>query len=433
LITRSLLNTEPDSLFSDKAPLTDLKIKIIGIGGAGTNAVGALQLDVFSAVRLAAINTDAQALESSPITEKLMIGRSVTRGLGAGGEVDIGKAAAESDRDAIAALIGDVDLIILVVGLGGGTGSAAALIVAEVAGKTDALILAFVTLPFSFEGPRRQRIAEEGVGELRKLVHGLIPLPNDVLLQEGEEDTSVRNAFAITDRWIGRGVNSLCAMLLSTGVINLDLGSLRSVFQSQGGKTIFGTGVATGVDYVKDALDDLMLCPLLHLGDRPAQLDRILVNVIGGADLPITRVNEIVSQVSKRFGSREDIVFGVVLDGSRTQSLEICVLGKAEMERQDVPVKKAKVTDAPSPVETMQGLGLQSEMAQDELRLLRPVHLSKLASRRKSTSEDQDEFTFNEVDAQRGYFEKTDRNDYKDEDLDVPTYLRRGIKIKLKV
>jgi cell division protein FtsZ len=433
LITRSLLNTEPDSLFSDKALLTDLKIKIIGIGGAGTNAVGALQLDDFAAVRLAAINTDAQALDSSPITEKLMIGRSVTRGLGAGGEVDIGKAAAESDRDAIAALIGDVDLIILVVGLGGGTGSAAALIVAEVAGKTDALILAFVTLPFSFEGPRRQRIAEEGVGELRKLVHGLIPLPNDVLLQEGEEDTSVRNAFAITDRWIGRGVNSLCAMLLSTGVINLDLGSLRSVFQSQGGKTIFGTGVASCGDYVKDALDDLMLCPLLHLGDRPAQLDRILVNVIGGADLPITRVNEIVSQVSKRFGSREDIVFGVVLDESRTQSLEICVLGKAEMERKDVPVKKAKVTDAPSPAETMQGLGLQSEIAQDESRLLQPVHLSKLASRRKSTSEDQDEFTFNEVDAQRGYFEKTDRNDYKDEDLDVPTYLRRGIKIKLKV
>ena len=433
MITRSLLNTEPDSLFSDEAPRTDLKIKIIGIGGAGTNAVGALQLDDFAAVRLAAINTDAQALDSSPITEKLMIGRSVTRGLGAGGEVDIGKAAAESDREAIATLIGDVDLIILVVGFGGGTGSAAASIVAEVAGKTDALILAFVTLPFSFEGPRRQRIAEKGVGELRKLVHGLIPLPNDVLLQEGEEDTSVLNAFAITDRWIGRGVNSLCAMLLSTGVINLDLGSLRSVFQSQGGKTIFGTGVASGGDYVKDALDDLMLCPLLHLGDRPAQLDRILVNVIGGADLPITRVNEIVSQVSKRFGSREDIVFGVVLDESRTQSLEICVLGKAEMERKDVPVKKAKVTDAPSPAETMQGLGLQSEIAQDESRLLQPVHLSKLASRRKSTSEDQDEFTFNEVDAQRGYFEKTDRNDYKDEDLDVPTYLRRGIKIKLKV
>jgi cell division protein FtsZ len=428
------LSNQPDSLFGADAPRPDLKIKIIGVGGAGTNAVDALNLDGFDSVHLAAINTDAQALANSSIAEKLIIGRTVTRGLGAGGEVDIGRAAAESDRDAIAALIGDMDLIIMVVGFGGGTGSAAAPIVAEVAAKTNALVLAFVTLPFSFEGQRRKRIADEGLGELRKLVHGVIPLPNDVLLQEGEEDTSVLNAFAITDRWIGRGVNSLCAMLLKTGIVNLDLGSLRSVFQGQGGKTIFGTGVASGGDYVKDALDDLFICPLLHLGDRPAQLDRILVNVIGGADLPISRVNDIVSQVSKRFGSREDIVFGAVLDQSRSESLEICVLGKAEMERRRVPVKQVQpVEEVASPSEAMEGLGLESEIAQDELPLLRPVHVSKLATKKSTANEDQDEFTFNEVDAQRGYFEKTDRNDYKDEDLDVPTYLRRGIKIKLKV
>jgi len=427
------LSHEPDSLYSNDTPRADLKIKILGVGGAGTNAVDALELADLGSVQLAAINTDAQALANASISEKLMIGRSVTRGLGAGGEVDIGKAAAESDREAIGALIGDVDLIILVVGLGGGTGSAAAPIVAEVAAKTDALVLAFVTLPFSFEGPRRKRIADGSLGELRKLVHGVIPLPNDVLLQEGEEDTSVLNAFAITDRWIGRGVNSLCSMLLQTGIVNLDLGSLRSVFQGQGGKTIFGTGVANGGDYVKDALDDLFICPLLHLGDRPAQLDRILVNVIGGADLPITRVNEIVSQVSKRFGSREDIVFGAVLDQTRRESLEICVLGKAEMERRHVPVAKIQpAEEAPSPAEALEGLGLQSEIAQDDLPI-QPVHDSKLARKKKQSNEDQDEFTFNEVDAQRGYFEKTDRNDYKDEDLDVPTYLRRGIKIKLKV
>ena len=428
------MSHEPDSLPSSDAPQSDLNIKIIGVGGAGTNAVDTLELADFGSVQLAAINTDAQALANSSIPEKLMIGRSVTRGLGAGGEVDIGKSAAESDRDAIEALIGDVDLIIMVVGFGGGTGSAAATVVAEVAAKTDALVLAFVTLPFSFEGPRRKRIADESLGELRKWVHGVIPLPNDVLLQEGEEDTSVLNAFAITDRWIGRGVHSLCSMLLKTGIVNLDLGSLRSVFQGQGGKTIFGTGVASGGDYVKDALDDLFICPLLHLGDRPAQLDRILVNVIGGADLPISRVNEIVSQVSKRFGSREDIVFGAVLDQSRRESLEICVLGKAEMERRRVPAPKAQpvAEAASSPAEVLDGLGLDSEDLEGELPLLR-VHDSKLPRKKKQANDDQDEFTFNEEDAQRGYFEKTDRNDYKDEDLDVPTYLRRGIKIKLKV
>jgi cell division protein FtsZ len=427
------VSTPANSLFSEDTASAGLKIKIIGIGGAGTNAVDGLELDNFDDVQLAAINTDAQALGKSSIVEKLLIGRSVTRGLGAGGEVDIGRAAAESDRDAIARLIGDMDLIILVVGLGGGTGSATAPIVAEVAAKTSALVLAFVTLPFSFEGPRRKRIAEAGVGELRKLVHGLIPLPNDVLLQEGDEDTSVLNAFAVTDRWIGRGVNSLCAMLLKTGLINQDLGSLRSVFQGRGGKTIFGTARAEGGDYVKDALDDLFICPLLHMGDRPSQVDRVLVNVIGGVDLGIAKVNEVMSLVSKRLGSRDDIVFGAVIDEGRRESLEICILGKAEMER-SAPAQSAQPAGVEargsSPLSKIEGLGLEVEDTQED-HLLRPVHTSKLR-KKKEILEDQDEFTFDQLDAQRGYFEKTDRNEYNGEDLDVPTYLRRGIKVKIK-
>lgn len=407
---------------SEQAPV---RIKVIGVGGAGTNAIDKLDLIGLQGVELVAINTDAQALEQSPVPEKLVIGRKITRGLGAGGELEIGKAAAEADRNAIAALIGHVDLIILVVGLGGGTGSAAASVIAEVAARTDALVLAFATLPFTFEGVRRKEIAATSIGELRQLVHGLIPLPNDVLLQEGDEDTSVLNAFAVADRWIGRGIHSVCAMLLKTGLINQDLSSLRSVFQGRGGKAIFGTGIASGGDYVKDALSDLFMCPLLHLGDRPGQLDRILVNLIGGADLGIARVNEIVAEVGKRFGSRENIVFGAVIDASQEQSLEICVLGKAEMDAARVatpePVPRQAVTT---------GLGLETEISRDS-RPPRPVHSSKL-SRKKKPDMDQDEFTFLEVDAQRGYFEKTDRNDYNGEDLDVPTYLRRGIRIKIK-
>jgi len=423
------VSLQTDHLFTGKTETSDLKIKIIGIGGAGTNAVDGLKLDNLGDVRLAAINTDAQALANSPIVEKLVIGRSVTHGLGAGGEVEIGRMAAESDRNAIARLITDMDLIMLVVGLGGGTGSAVAPVVAEVAAKTDALVLAFVTLPFSFEGTRRKRIAEESIGELRKLVHGLIPLPNDMLLQEGEEDTSVLNAFAVADRWIGRGVNSLCAMLLKTGLINQDFGSLRSVFQDRGGKTVFGTGTAEGSDYVNNALEDLFLCPLLHLGDRPAQLDRILVNVIGGADLGISRVNEIMSLVTKRFGSREDIVFGAVIDESRRESLEICILAKAEIGRSVVAEVK-RSSEARESVGAMESLGLETEIAGEDAPP-RPVHKSKLR-KKKEVAVDQDEFTFIEDDAQRGYFEKTDRNLYNDEDLDVPTYLRRGIKIRIK-
>lgn len=418
-----------DTSFDPNTAQADLKIKIVGIGGAGTNAVDGMELDELSEVRLAAINTDAQALNQSAIAEKLVIGRSVTRGLGAGGEVENGRAAAEADRNTIAHMIGDMDLIILVVGLGGGTGSAAACVVAEVAAKTNALVLAFATLPFSFEGARRKRIAEDSAGELRQLVHGLITLPNDILLQEGEEDTSVENAFAVADRWIGRGVNSLCAMLLKTGLVNQDFSSLRSVFQGRGGRTIFATGTATGGDYVKDALEELSICPLLYLGDRPTQLDRILVNVIGGADLTIAKVNEIMMEVTQRFGSREDIVFGAVIDKGRSESVELCILGKAEMENFVAPAPVEKETQVPrKPMNP--GLGLESEIARGD-KYPRRVHRSKL--HRENESEiDQHEFTFIDSELQRGYFDKTDRNEYNNEDLDVPTFMRRGIKIRIK-
>jgi cell division protein FtsZ len=427
-----------DSLFSTGNTTGELKIKIIGVGGAGTNAVDGLRLDDLGDagnVQLAAVNTDAQALANSPIAEKLVIGRSITRGLGTGGEVKIGQTAAEADRDAMARLIGDADLIILIVGLGGGTGSAAATVLAEVAAGTEALVLAFATLPFSFEGNRRKSIAEASIGELRQLVHGLIPLPNDVLLQEGEEDTSVLNAFAVADRWIGRGVNSLCVMLLKTGLINQDISSLRSVFNERGGRTVFATGSAAGGDYVKDALEELLICPLLHLGDRPAQLDRILVNVIGGTDLGIARVNEVMSLVSKRFNSREDIVFGAVIDESRSQSLEICVLAKAGVEvLKPAQPAAAQVKAAADPEAGQAGpsLELASAIAEDD-RLPRRVHQSKLRKKSKAPDADQEEFLFADPEAQRGYFEKTDRNLYNNEDLDIPTFMRQGIKIRIKI
>jgi cell division protein FtsZ len=211
--------------------------------------------------------------------------------------------------------------------------------------------------------------------------------------------------------------------------VNQDFSSLRSVFQGRGGRTIFGTGTATGGDYVKNALEELAICPLLYLGDRPTQLDRILVNVIGGADLTIAKVNEIMMEVTQRFGSREDIVFGAVIDKSRNESVELCILGKAEMDHfvAAPPVE----ADPQIPRKIMNpGLGLETEISRGE-RYPRPVHRSKL--RRENHSEtNQDEFTFIDSEVQRGYFDKTDRNEYNNEDLDVPTFMRRGIKIRIK-
>ena len=410
-----------------------LNIQVIGLGGAGTNAIVGLELEGLEAVRLAAVNTDAQALSNSPVGGKLLIGRSVTRGLSSGGDVEVGKAAAHADRAELAALVEGMDIVILVVGLGGGTGSALAPLMAELSIQAGALVLAFATLPFSFEGGRRKQIAEDSLGELRKLVHGLVPLPNDILLQESEENSTVLSAFSVADQWIGRGVQSICSMLLKTGLINLDFSSLRSVFGEPGGKTIFGIGFAKGENSIDQALEDLSLCPLLHLGDRPASLDRLLVNVIGGADLQMTQMNHIVSEITKRFGSREDVVFGAVIDEQRAGSLEICLFGRSGLESSAVKqnILDDLQTGTEGSDELPPTLSLDPQITENN-EPPRAVHVSKLRRKKKETSVDQDEFTFIEAEAHRGYFDNTDRNLYNDEDLDVPTYLRKGIKIKIK-
>ena len=280
-------------------------------------------------------------------------------------------------------------------------------------------MLAFATVPFSFEGARRKKIAEECLGSLRKWVHGLIRLPNDILLQEGEETTSALDAFAIADQWVERAVGSLCSMLLQKGLINQDFGSLRSVFQRCGGKTLFGIGFGVGEGYADKALEQLSLCPLFRTDESPAQPDRILIHITVGADTSLSKINEVIAAASRRFSTREDILFGAVVDPNRSQSMEICVLGKSEMEAV-LPLR-----DLPSPTEN-------STRSRSKTSKSRAVHRSKLKSRKDKAENLQDEFVFDQADEERGYFDKTDRNEHQGEDLDIPTYLRRGIRIQLK-
>ncbi|MGB0290654.1 MAG: cell division protein FtsZ, partial [Opitutales bacterium] len=225
-----------------------LCVKVIGLGGGGSNVLAGIAPERFPQVEYAVVNTDASALAQSPITRKVLLGRSVTRGLGAGGDPSIGRKAVETDRAVLEDLIAGADLLILVTGLGGGTGTVAAARIAELAAKTDALVLTFATQPFTFEGSRRREVATSGMEELRGMLHGLIPVPNDLLLQETDESETALSAFAVADEWIGRGIHSICALLFETGIINQDFGALRNLLQGRGGKTIFATGAASGGD-----------------------------------------------------------------------------------------------------------------------------------------------------------------------------------------
>ncbi len=403
-----------------------IRIKIIGVGGAGNNAVDRLKLDNLRNVNLAVVNTDGQVLGNSPLENKLLIGGKVTRGLGAGGEADLGRQAALEDRESLRRMVEGIDLVFLLAGLGGGTGSGALPILAETAVEQGALVIAFITMPFTLEGERRLRQAEESLFALRSHCHAVITLPNDILLQQVEENATVLEAFAIADEWINRGVRSIWDLLNKTGLINIDFTTLRKSFSVRGGKTLFGLGSGVGGDYVNKAINDLMLCPLLHTPGYARRADSLIVNVTSGVDLTLTKVNEVIAIVAEKFGSKENTVIGAVIDEDLQNTLNICVIGTTDVEGQSGIAKSASSKKGTSFVANEPAIN-----ALDAQGRPKKVHKSKLKPRRNIDLQGQPEFDFTRTEEQRGYFEQTERNLYDGEDLDVPTYLRRGIKIVL--
>ncbi len=419
---------------SEENSAEKIRIKIIGVGGAGNNAVDRLKLDNLRNVNLAVVNTDGQVLAQSPLEEKLLIGGKVTRGLGAGGEAGLGRQAALEDRESLRRLVDGVDLVFLLGGLGGGTGSGALPLLAETAIEQGALVIAFVTMPFTLEGERRLRQAEESLMILRNNCHAVIDLPNDILLQQVEEDASVLEAFAIADEWINRGVRSIWDLLHKTGLINIDFATLRKSFDVRGGKTLFGVGRGEGGDYVNKAISDLMLCPLLHTPGYARRADSLIVNLTGGADLTLTKINEVIAIMVEKFGSKENTVIGAVIDESMQNTLHICVIGTTDVENKSGFRRTSTSTATATSAFEKRSPAMIGEPAVNALDAQgRPkkIHQSKLKPRKSKKGQGQPEFDFTRMEEQRGYFETTERNLYDGEDVDVPTYLRHGIKITL--
>ena len=409
----------------------NVAIKLIGVGGAGSNAVDRLKMENLDRLQLAVINTDYQALASSPVQDKVLIGMSVTRGLGAGGDPELGREAAESDREKIAAVVKGCDLIFLLAGMGGGTGGGAAPIVAEIAAEEGALVIAFVSLPFSFEGGRRLKQAEEALRALRQGCDAVIPLPNDVLLQEAADNETVLDSFARADEWVGRGVKSIWSMLFKTGLINLDFATLRQAFQQRGGKTLFGLSEGQGENAVTEAIENLKLCPLLHTPEFSRKADRLLVNIIGGTDLTLPKVNEIMGAVAEQFGRDSLIIMGAVIDEALQNRVEICVLGTSDLGGRGAVLRRPPArTKAPAAAPAGLAPGQRAEPPAPA-RSAPPAEADAEAEAKAAAAKaEQEEFGFGELES-RGHFEKTDRNLFDGHDLDVPTYLRKGIRIAL--
>lgn len=416
----------------------NVAIKVLGLGGAGANAVDRLKLENLGRVQLAVLNTDSQSLAGSPVEEKLLIGASVTRGLGAGGDPELGRLAAEADREKIEKVVHGIDLVFLLAGMGGGTGSGAAPVVAEICRQAGALVIAFVNLPFTFEGGRRLKQAEDGLIELRKYCDAVIPLPNDVLIQESDDGQSVLDSFALADDWIGRGVKSLWSMLHRTGLINLDYSTLKQAFAQKSGKTLFGLGLGTGENAAGSAIENLKLCPLLHTPEFSRKADRLLVNIVGGPELSLAQVNDIMAAVAETYGRDAHIFLGAVIDEEMTGQVEVCIIGTSDISRTAVrrgapalPAgEKLPISETPSRAKPGQAARKPSEgagAAQGET----GRRGRENAAVKAGTQQDEFLFAGGGEPETKGRFENTDRNLFEGQDLDVPTYLRKGIKLVL--
>lgn len=417
---------DEDPLMSGILADGSVRIKIVGVGGAGTNAVDRIKLEDLEQVHLAAIDTDSQTLSSSPVEECLLIGRQVTNGKSTGGSAEKGRLSAETGLERIRQLFEGIDLVFLIVGLGGGTGSGAGPVVAEAAAKSGATVIAFSPMPFEREGSTRMTRAKDGLQKLQKVCHAVITLPNDIVFKQVDPSVTVMEAFAHADKWIKLGVHSIWSMLFSTGLMNVDFSTLQSALSEPGGKTLFGTGYGKGEDLVAAAIRDLERCPLLHLPESGfvKDTDQLIVNINGGPDLTMAMVDQVMDAVSEKFNCRNSLVMGASINGSFYNQLRITVMGtlrRVPSSRHYEPVPAASIApNAPKQLTPTAGPAPQQTSLLDDLPGMdQPSRASK----------GQDEFAFPAPEENRGFFEKTARNIYEGVDLDVPTYVRRGIKI----
>jgi cell division protein FtsZ len=298
-------------------------IKVIGVGGGGTNAVNRMVDAGLTGVEFIAVNTDAQALLMSDADVKIHIGAQVTRGLGAGADPEVGRAAAQETRDELKEALKGSDMIFVTAGKGGGTGTGAAPIVAEIGRELDVLTVGVVTKPFAFEGRRRSEVAANGIDELRERVDTLIVIENDRLLQVVEKKTSVVDAFRLADDVLRQGVQGITDLITIPGLVNLDFADVRTIMRDAG-SALMGIGIASGENRAAEAARIAVSSPLLESSIEGAT--GVLLNVTGGSDVGLFEVNEAAEVVTSAADANANVIFGAVIDDSMSDEVRVTVI-----------------------------------------------------------------------------------------------------------
>ena len=463
-----------------------IPIKVVGVGGAGSNALDRIVLDGLEKADLIAVNTDVQSLASSVAAHKVQLGRTVTRGLGAGGDPEVGYNAAFESADEIRQALADARMIFICAGLGGGTGSGAAPAVAQVARESGSLVIAFVTLPFAFEGKRRAAQAKEALAKLRDNTDAVICFENDRMGDMVAPKAGIHQAFAVADVTISQSVRSIVNLIQRPGLIRIGYDDLLSALRSPNGRCLFGFGESDSDNRAHDALTQALKNPLMDRGRMLEDAAHVLVQVAGGPGMTLSEVEVLMQELGRHINDRTQILFGTAVDGRMGNRLSVTLISSlaADEEVAPPPVQQApavKIKPKPAPFvkppppppiweQTPEPVAPKAVMdpppifePQTKTPELIPLHerapelppepVSKQPEPEELAVEDmtptprvilpkkrpapiaepkshakQEVMQFEPV--TRGRFEKSEPTIVEGQDLDVPTFLRKNVRVK---
>jgi len=368
------------------------KIKVVGLGGGGSNSINSMiALQQISGVEFVAVNTDAQALMNNQSPTKVQIGEMLTEGLGSGGDPEIGRQAAEESTQKLEDVLQDADMVFLTAGMGGGTGTGAIPIVAQIAKSVGALTVAVVTKPFAFEGTRRMVVGEEGIEKLKDKVDALIIIPNQRLLETVDKNITLQEAFRLADSVLGQGVQGISDLITMPGLINVDFADVKTIM-SNAGSALMGIGMAGGENRAAAAARMAIASPLLEVSIEGAK--GVLFNIVGGNDLSMTEVNEAAQIIAQAADPDANIIFGATIKEDQLDQVKISVIATGFDETRRRLREYIGTGFAPTPLSTTQP-SYEEEVEEEE-------------QKTQTVSETEEE---------------TERSE-EDEDLEIPAFLR---------
>jgi cell division protein FtsZ len=366
-------------------------ILLVGLGGAGCSMVTRLAPQLPPEVTAALLDTDARSLPAAGERAALQLGRAQTRGMGTGGEAALGLASAESEEPALRRLFAGVPVVVLVTGLGGGTGSGAAATVAALAAEAGATVLAFATMPFSHEGERRMRQANEAAAKLGQKCHGLVVVHNDLLLQQVAPDAPLSESFAAADGWVGGALRGLAGAFAPGALVAADPAALRSLLSTPGSPTLFAFGVGQGEGAAMKAARAAVDCPLAHAPGAVAKVASLFVHVAGGPAMTSTEAFEAVGAVRARFGGETSTILCARVEEGLGDRIEVSVLG-ASLPAPKAPARPKKGAKADDPTQPIFEFATEESM-------------------------------------RRGLFGGTPMTFIDGQDVDVPSYIRKAVRL----